>query len=403
MQVVIIGGGHAGGSVAANLRQIGFEGSITIVGAETSAPYQRPPLSKAWLQGKADIDSLILKPASWYDEHDCRLLLGVSASAIDRRERSVTLSTGEVLDYDYLVLATGARARKLDIPGAGLGGLLELRTVEDAEQLRQLLAPGKRLAIVGGGYVGLEVAASARQLGVEVVILEREPRCLARVACEPLSSFFRSHHESHGVTFEMDAEIVGFEGDSSIAAVALGDGRHVACDYALIGVGAVPNDELARAAGLECSNGIVVTAEARTADPAIFAIGDVTHRPIAIYDQSLRLESVPNALEQAKQAAAAIANRPQPAPEVPWFWSDQYDLKLQIAGIPLQCDSIIVRGDPNSSRFAIFHLARGEVRAVEAVNAPTEFILGKRMIAARQMPPPAALADPTISMKELAA
>jgi 3-phenylpropionate/trans-cinnamate dioxygenase ferredoxin reductase subunit len=403
-QVVILGAGHAGGSAAAFLRQYGFEGPITLVGEEPIAPYQRPPLSKAWLKGEANADDLMLKDESWYAENGCRLLLGVTGQSIDRQGKAVTLSTGETVPYDLLVIATGARARKLTIPGADLEGVLELRTAADAERLKATIGPGKRMAVIGGGYIGLEAAASARALGAEAVIIERETRCLARVACEPLSGFFQDYHGAHGVAFELAASVEAFEGEGGrISGVRLSDGRVIPCDAALVGVGAMPNDEIARAAGLPCENGVVVDLEARTSDPAIFAIGDVTHRPLPLYDRTHRLESVPNALEQAKQVASAIAGRPQPAPEVPWFWSDQYDLKLQIAGLPFDADSILVRGDIAAAKFAVFHLKGDVVRAVEAVNAAPEFMMGKQLIARRAPISRERLADPAISMKEVAA
>jgi 3-phenylpropionate/trans-cinnamate dioxygenase ferredoxin reductase subunit len=403
-RVVILGAGHAGGSAAAFLRQYGFAGPIVLVGEEPVAPYQRPPLSKAWLKGEAGEDELILKDPSWYADNNCRLLLGVRAEKIDRQGKTVSLSNGETVGYDFLIIATGSRARKLPIPGVELKGVLELRTTADAEQLKQALGPGKRLAVVGGGYVGLEAAASARKLGSEAVIIEKEARCLARVACEPLSTFFQDYHRQHGVVFELTAGVERFEGkDGQVTGVQLSDGRVIPCDAALVGVGAIANDEMARDAGLPCENGIVVDLEARTADPAIFAIGDVTWRPLPLYGRSFRLESVPNALEQAKQAAAVIAGHAQPKPEVPWFWSDQYDLKLQIAGIPFDADSLIIRGDPGAAKFAIFHLKGDELQAVEAVNAPPEFMMGKQLIASKRPVARDKLADPTISMKEVAA
>jgi 3-phenylpropionate/trans-cinnamate dioxygenase ferredoxin reductase subunit len=402
--VVIIGAGHAGGTAAALLRQYGFAGPITLIGDEPIAPYQRPPLSKAWLKGEADAEALMLKPESFYGEQSIDLRLNTRAAAIDRAAKTVTLEGGQTVSYDALILATGARARRLTIPGVELEGVLELRSAADAEKLKAALGHGRRLAVIGGGYVGLEAAASGRALGAEVVVLEREPRLLARVACEVLSSFFQSYHEAHGVRFELGAQITAIEGqDGHVAGVRLADGRLIACDAALVGVGALPNDELARAARLECSNGVHVDLEARTSDANIFAIGDVTFRPMPHYDRMHRLESVPNALEQAKQAASAITGRPAPAPETPWFWSDQYDLKLQIAGVPFDTDEILVRGDPAAAKFAVFHLKAGVVRAVEAVNAPPEFMMGRQLIASRRPVARDRLADPTVSMKEVAA
>jgi 3-phenylpropionate/trans-cinnamate dioxygenase ferredoxin reductase subunit len=345
-----------------------------------------------------------LKPADWYAENNVMLRLGGVAERINRSDKTVTLASGEVIPYDFLVLATGARARELPIPGSDLAGVLALRTAADAEQLKNALGPDKRLAVVGGGYVGLEAAASARALGSHAMVIERESRVLARVACETLSHFFQDYHGKHGVAFELNAGVAAFEGrDGHVTGVRFADGRVVACDVALVGVGAVPNDELAKDAGLSTVNGVVVDLEARTDDPSIFAIGDVTHRPLPLYDRQFRLESVPNALEQAKQAASAILGRPGPPPETPWFWSDQYDLKLQIAGLPFDADRQVVRGDVAAAKFAVFHLKGGLVQAVEAVNAPPEFMAGKQLIAKRTPVDANKLADPSVSMKEVAA
>jgi 3-phenylpropionate/trans-cinnamate dioxygenase ferredoxin reductase subunit len=402
--VVIIGAGHAGGTAAALLRQYGHTGLITMIGEEPIPPYQRPPLSKAWLKGEADADSLALKPLEFYADNNIDFQPNVKAVSLNRGDKTVALSDGSSVSYDVLILATGARAIKLPVEGADLDGLLELRTAADAEKLKAALGPGKRLAIVGGGYIGLEAAASARKLGAEAVVLEREPRLLARVATETLSSFFQAYHEKHGVTFELGASVVGFEGqDGRVTGVKLADGRVIACDAALIGVGAAPNEELAKEAGLECARGVTVNLEARTSDPSIFAIGDVAHRPMPIYDRMFRMESVPNALEQAKQAASAITGRPAPAGEVPWQWSDQYDLKLQIAGYAFDVDEVLLRGDPASGKFAIFHLKGDQVQSVEAINSPPEFMMGRQLIGNRKAVSKEKLADPSVSMKEVAA
>ena len=270
--------------------------------------------------------------------------------------------------------------------------------------LKAGIARGKRLVIVGGGYVGLEVAASARALGAEVVVVEREPRILARVAGPDLSAFFTAYHHKHGVRFELNASVTVLEGeDGQVTGVRLDDGRSLPCDLVLIGVGALPNQALAEDAGLPCDDGIVVDEHARTADPSIFAIGDVTRRPLPLYGRTFRLESVPSALEQAKQAAAAITGHKPPTPEVPWFWSDQYDLKLQIAGLPFDVDGVIVRGDPDAARFAVFHMKGDVIQAVEAVNAPAEFMGGRLLIGARRPVSRERLADPRVSMKEVGA
>jgi 3-phenylpropionate/trans-cinnamate dioxygenase ferredoxin reductase subunit len=402
--VVILGAGHAGGTAAALLRQYGFEGPITLVGAEPIPPYQRPPLSKAWLKGEADADSLALKPVEFYAEHNIDFRPSTTALSLNRGAKTVALSDGSQVSYDALILATGARAIALPIPGAELAGVMFLRTAADAETLKATVGPGKRLAVVGGGYIGLEVAASGRALGAEVVVLEREARLLARVACDTLSTFFKAYHEARGVRFELSATAAAFEGaDGHVTGVRLADGRVIPCDAVVVGVGAHPNDEIARDCGLETARGVVVDLDARTSDPSIFAIGDVAHRPMPIYDRMFRMESVPNALEGAKQAASAIAGRDRPAGEVPWQWSDQYDLKLQIAGYAFDVDEILVRGDPASAKFAVFHLRGDLVQSVEAINSPPEFMMGKQLILACRPVSKARLADPSISMKEVAA
>ena len=402
--VVIVGAGHAGGTIAALLRQYGFEAPITLIGEEPIPPYQRPPLSKAWLKGEADADSLALKPSEFYAEVGIKLILGVKVNAIHPTGHTVDLSDGRTLSYAKLIIATGARARALSIPGADLRGVLSLRSAADAEALKAALGPGKRLAVIGGGYIGLEAAASARALGAEAVVIEREPRILARVACEVLSKFFTDYHRARGVDFELGAMVEALEGDGGhVSGVRLATGRVIPCDVALVGVGAPPNDEIAAAAGLECQGGIVVDAHARTSDPDIFAIGDVSHRPLPHYHRSFRLESVANALEQARQAAAAITGRPPPAHEVTWNWSDQYDIKYQFAGVPFDVDDILVRGDPASGKFAVFHLTGDVIQAVEAINAPAEFMAGRQLIGQRRPISRTRLADTTVSMKEVAA
>ncbi len=402
-QVVIVGAGHAGGAAAALLRQHGWEGAITLVGAEPDRPYQRPPLSKGWLKGEETAESLQLRSARFYAEHRIELRLSSIAERIDTAARTLCLTGGEMLAYDYLILATGSRNRPLPVPGADLDGVLALRNAADADRIQAVLKPGAKLAVVGGGFIGLEVAASARKLGAEVTVIEREGRLLPRVVCEELSAHFAKRHRDEGVTLLLGAAVAGFEGENGqVCAVTLADGERITCDAALVGIGAMAEDELARAAGLECDNGVIVDPNARSSDPRIFAIGDCTRRPLPHYDTLFRLESVPNALDQANLAARAICGRPAPAPEVPWFWSDQYDIRLQIAGLPIGTRRTVLRGSIDKGKFAMFHLnGDGRVICVEAVNLPQAMAVGKIMIARQKVVSADQLADEAIPLKEL--
>ena len=402
-KIVIIGAGHAGSSAAAFLRQYGFKGSITLVGDEAGLPYQRPPLSKAWLKGASDPASLVLRPKDFYAAHAIELRTSTRAAAIERKRRAVLLEGGERLRYDTLILALGSRLRQLNVPGADLGGVLALRTTENADRLKAMIAPGRTLVIVGGGYVGLEVAATARDLGAHVVVIESASRVLARSASRELSEFLQRYHRARGVQLELNARVTALSGkDGHVAAVHLADGREIACDAVLVGIGADGNDLLARKAKLACDDGILVDDAARSDDPAIFAIGDCTRRPLPRYGRKLRVESIPSAVEQARQAASAICLRPAPSPEIPWFWSDQSELRLQIAGLNHDVEHTVVRGDPATNRFAIFHL-NGEraLQAVEAINAPADYMAGRALIASTKPVDPALLADVTVSPKQL--
>jgi 3-phenylpropionate/trans-cinnamate dioxygenase ferredoxin reductase subunit len=403
-RIIIVGGGHGGGNMAALLRQAGHEGPIQLICGEAYLPYHRPPLSKAFLKGEADLASLLLRPESFYAKSNIDIRLETRVDAINAEARTLTLADGSVLEFDILILATGSTARRLPAPGADLGGVHMLRTIADAEQFRTALGPGKRLAIIGGGYIGLEAAASARSLGAEAVVIEREPRVLARVACETLSAFFESYHSARGVEFLTGVTVDSLVGgtDGFVEAVKLGDGRMIGCDAVLVGVGGSPCDELALSIGLACDNGVLVDLAARTSIPGIYAIGDMTSRPLPHYgNRRFRLESVPNAVDQARAAAADIMGKPLPEPDVPWFWSDQYDLKLQIAGIAFDADQRIVRGSPEEARFSIWHLAGERVVSVEAIGSAAEFMAGKKLIASGKSVDPVALADMSVPIKDL--
>lgn len=402
-RIVVVGAGHGGGFVVGFLRQYGFTGKLTLIGDEPVAPYHRPPLSKAWLKGEAKLAELALKPGSFYEDQRVDLRLGCRVEAIDRSAREVVLTTGERVPYDDLILATGAGARTLALPGARHGNVLTLRTLADAERLRTCIGPGRRLAIIGGGYVGLECAATARALGGEATVIERAQRPLERVASVVISDFLRAYHERRGVSFALDATVEAIEGDEAAEAVRLADGRRFPCDAVLVGIGATPATGPAEAAGIACDDGIGVDPDCRTSDPCIFAIGDVARRPHALYDRALRLESVPSCMEQAKRVAAVLTGRAPAPPEVPWFWSDQYDLKLQIAGLPFGASETVVRGKPENGQFGVFHLAEGRVVTVEAVNAPPEFFAGKKLIASGKRVSAVQLADTGASLSEIAA
>ena len=398
--IVIVGAGQAGVQAVASLRAEGFAGTITMVGDEAFAPYQRPPLSKAYLLGMFARDRLFLKPEAFYRESACELILGVGVRAIDRAAKTVSLSDGRMLPYGQLLLATGTRVRPIRCPGADLPGIHYLRSIADVDGLRPALEKGKRLAVVGGGYIGLEIAAVAAKHGLEVTVFEALERVMARAVSRPVSDFFERVHRAAGVKLLLNTAVEAFEGNGRLEALRAG-GKSYPADLALVGIGVVPNMELARDAGLPCEDGIVVGENCATADPAIFAAGDCTWH-VGREGIPLRLESVQNAIDQAKHAAYAMVGRPHPYREVPWFWSDQYDLKLQIAGLARDGDRIVVRGDPAARKFAVFHLREGAVAAVEAVNAPPEYLVGRKLIADGARIAPERLADTAIPMKNIA-
>jgi 3-phenylpropionate/trans-cinnamate dioxygenase ferredoxin reductase component len=399
-RIVIIGAGQAGAQAVASLRAEGFAGHLTMVGDEPFAPYQRPPLSKTYLMGTMERDRLFLKPDAFYAEAKCELILDVSATAIDRAKKSVRLSDGRALAYDKLLIATGSRVREIKVPGASLPGVHYLRSIADVDALRPAFKTAKSLAVVGGGYIGLEVAAVARKYDLAVTVIEAMDRVMARAVSAPVSAFYELVHRSAGVAFRMNTAVSGFEGTDRLTGVRMGQTVHGA-NLALVGIGILPNDEIARSAGLDCTDGIVVDPSCATGDPAIFAAGDCT-RHTGRDGAEIRLECVQNAIDQAKHAALAMLGRPTPYREVPWFWSDQYDLKLQIAGLIRAGDTTVVRGDFRARKFAVFHLRDGVVAAVEAVNAAPEYLIGRKLIADGARIAPERLADLSIPMKSIA-
>ncbi len=402
-RIAIIGAGQAGGQAAYSLRGGGFEGAVTLIGDEPAPPYQRPPLSKAYLKGELEAERLFLKPIEYYAEHNVELITGTAATSIDLSARTLALKHGGSLGWDKLVIATGARPRQLPCPGIALPGVLELRTLEDVDKLKAVAVAGKRLVVVGAGYIGLEAAAVGAQLGLRVTVLEAMPQVLARVAGPEIGEFYTRIHREAGTDIRLGAKLEGFEGSGYLTGARLAGGEVIPCDIALVGIGVMPNMEIAQAAGIACGNGIIVDAQMRTSHPDVYAIGDVAWRPLVHYGREGRLESVHNAIEGGKIAAAAIMGAPPPTLEVPWFWSDQFDLKLQTAGLWTGADQRIVRGDPQSRSFSVFYLKEGRVIAVDAVNSAPEYIVGRKLVAASAAVAPGELADKSISMKDIGA
>ncbi len=401
--IVIIGGGQAAAQACASLRLFGFEGGITLIGAEAALPYQRPPLSKAYMKGELSEDRLYFKTQAWYEDSGIDLILGTNAINIDRSSRMVGIEHGGALPYDAAIIATGSRPRPLPVEGADLGNVFDLRDLADVERIRPHMMDDQRLVIVGAGYIGLEAAAVARQMGLEVTVLEMADRVLSRVTSPVMSAFFEKVHRGHGVDIRTGAALASLRGQGDVSAAVLADGTEIDADIVLAGIGILPNEDLAVEAGLTCDNGIVVDRDARSSDPRIFAAGDCTQRPLVHYGRTGRLESVHNAIEQGKLAAAAIMGRPRPPEDCPWFWSDQYDLKLQIAGLSEGYDQVVLRGDPDDQKFAAFYLRDEKLIGVDAINSAPEFLASKRLIISGASVAPATLSDTSLSMKEIAA
>lgn len=399
---IVIGASHAAAQLAPSLRRFGWDGRIVVVGEEPWLPYHRPPLSKAYLSGEKSLNDVLIKTKAAYDKADVHLTLGVRVESIDRRRRELALDNGETLHYDKLALTLGARPRQMTVTGTALSGVFYLRGLEDVNNIRHYVGNRRDAVIVGGGYIGLETAASLRKAGMRVTILEALPRILQRVTAEPVSTFFERVHREEGVEIVVGAAVERLDGDAAVRQVVCSDGQVFPADVVIIGIGVAPNMELAAAAGLATDNGIVVDEYARTSDPDIVAAGDCTWHYNPIYKRFVRLESVQNATEQANVAAAAVCGKLEAYNALPWFWSDQYDLKLQIAGLSQGHDQVIVRGDSTAGRsFAVCYLKEGRLLAVDAINRPQEFMLGKRIIANRLEVNVDDLADDSRPFKDL--
>jgi len=398
--VLIIGGGQAGAQAIDILRREGFAGRIVLVSEEPELPYQRPPLSKKFLAGELAADRLPFRHQSFYDEHRIELKLGIRAIRLDPAARRVALSNGEEIGYDRLLLCLGAISRLLTCPGSELPGVHYLRGISDVPGIREGLKPGARTVIIGGGYIGLEAAATARKMGCAVTVLEMADRVMNRVVASNVSEYFAHEHRSQGIKLICNTRVVRLEGGARVERVVCADGSSHEADTLVVGVGAVANMQLAADAGLQCENGIVVDEYCRTSDPAIYAAGDCTYHPSLRFDMRVRLESVDNAFEQAKTAALNLLGRPTVHDRVPWFWSDQFDNKLLIVGLSQGHDQQITRGDPATRCFTVCYLKGGELQAVEAVNHPKDYMAARKLIAERARPVPERLADPSVAMKD---
>lgn len=398
---VIIGASHAAGQLVVSLRQAGWAGDITLIGDEAHLPYHHPPLSKDYLSGEKAAGDLLIRPEAAYETANVNLKLGTRIEKIDRSAKTVTSTAGEVIAYDKLVLATGARVRKLPIEGADLPGVYYLRDMADVTAIKDKVAAGKRAVIIGGGYIGLETAASLKKLGLNVTILEAMPRILQRVTAPELSEFYKRVHREEGV--EIFEDTIADEISQTDDGLMVSDksGRGFAADFIIIGIGVIPNMELAAEAELDCGNGIIVNEFCQTSDPDIYAAGDVTWHYNIKYDRHIRLESVPNATEQAKTAAAHICSKGKAYDSLPWFWSDQFDLKLQIAGLSTDYDHVVIRGDRIDSRsFAAFYFKGDQFLAVDAVNAPRDFAMSRMILTKGQSLDRQKVADESLALKD---
>ncbi|MDB5971011.1 MAG: FAD-dependent pyridine nucleotide-disulfide oxidoreductase [Hydrocarboniphaga sp.] len=406
--VLIVGAGHAAGEMAIALRMNGYTGAVTLAGEEPHLPYQRPPLSKAFLSGEITVERLHVKAPATYDNAKIEFLPNARAVSIDRAARTVSFEDGRKLSYGKLVLATGGRPRLLSLGDERVNqapNLHYLRTIGHVDAMREQFKAGNKLVIIGGGYIGLEVAAVARKKGIDVTVLEAMPRVLQRVTAPELSEFYSRVHTEAGVHIRVNTALTGFEFDEAgkITTVLAGDGLRIPADMVIVGIGLIPNVEIAQEAGLLIDNGIAVDEYGRTSDPDILAIGDCSSHPSAYAGRRIRLESVPSALEQARSAAALLVGQLKPYNAVPWFWSDQYDLKLQMVGLNQGYDTVALRGSPSSRSFLAFYLKDGVLLAVDSVSRLPEFMVAKKLVAERLKVEPARLADETRPLKELLA
>lgn len=401
MSVIIVGAGHAGGQVAASLRQLKYEGAITLIGSERYVPYQRPPLTKEYLRGEQTLDRVTLRPEAFYEKNDVTLMLGREVHAIDRVKKSISLDGNEALRYDNLVLATGSSPILPPIPGSDLRGVHLLRTIEDVDAIVAELETSDTIGIIGGGYIGLEAAASMRHLGLNASVVEMEDRLLKRVATAELAEFYASLHRQNGVDIHLDSQVTEICGDADgrVSSLVVSDGTKLDLNLVIVGVGISPNTDLASEAGLSVENGIRVNERCETDDPSVYAVGDCTNHPNPLVNRRIRLESVPNAMEQAQVAAANIVGTPTSYASFPWFWSDQYELKLQMVGFATDRDETVTRGDREAGTFADFHLKDGVLVGADAINSPREFMAARQLCG--KAVNPQELSDTMVDLRKL--
>jgi 3-phenylpropionate/trans-cinnamate dioxygenase ferredoxin reductase subunit len=397
--VLIAGAGHAGFQLAASLRQHGYSEPIRLINDEAYLPYQRPPLSKAYLKGAGGADSLMFRPDKYYRDQNIELIADRAAS-IDRGARRLLLASGSSLDYGHLVLATGARNRLLDIPNANLEDVLYLRTLDESEALRLRIASARRVVVIGAGFIGLEFAATARAKGLEVDVVELGARVMARAVTAEISDFFQSRHTAAGIRIHLGVQATGIESDGThVTGVSLSDGRHVPADLVVVGVGVLPNVELADEAALPVAAGIIVNEQLLTSDPNISAIGDCALFASHRFGGSLRLESVQNATDHARCVAARLTGDAKTYDGQPWFWSDQRDDKLQIAGLTTGYDRVVVRGDPGQGSFSAFCYKSGQLVGVESVNRGSDHVFGRKILGMNRSIAPEQAADTSFDLK----
>lgn len=396
--LAIIGAGHAAGQAVVSLRELDYQGQITLIGDEPYPPYERPPLSKKLLQGEITPDRTFLRPQEFYQVDGITHRQNCRVEKLDRENRELICRDGERIAYDKAIVATGGRPRRLPLEGSDLSGIFCLRNIQDSLEIRSQLGEGRNMVVIGGGFIGLEVAAVAQQSGIQVTVVESMDRILGRVTAPLISDYVTAFHENQGTRVLTNCQVKAFKGQERVEAVQLADGE-IPADLVVVGIGILPNVELAQDAGLACDNGILVDEYCRTDDPRILAIGDVTNHPNGLLARRLRLESVHNAVEQARTAARTVTGQLQPYNEIPWFWSDQHDMRWQIAGLSDGHDQTVLRGDPDSGSFALFYLKEGRLIAVDAINRTREYMAGRKIIPRFPVIDPVLLADESVDMK----